>query len=322
VNISKLFSGTTANDIHFQVFLLDGIDRWNTERASAALDASVSKLRSFDAKLQDKVNSLTVSVLGAPMNANYKPPAAYTGELFGVEYLYTETGNVALITGNIEDEIEEGIIDEPTDDERNSSSQPILDLDPETSFACEAFHLPAEIEDRDSSSSDPDDDQTKSTDFKAIEGWDKVDQLAAVLIDAKGLSLTNAEAEHIIRLYEDLSDYDKRPLVYSRSLKSPKGRFARSKNQSGHVGQEAMKRCFVSAGSPSLPPSKSRVVEAICIRLFNVITGPKREPYVSRFTQVIQRYNEIRSRIAQSHLIGEKTGLVLYQINETTVTSW
>lgn len=85
-------TGTAANDIHFQAFLLDGIDRWNFSRASAAIDAPASRLRSFDSKLRNKIHRLTSDVLGKPLDSNYRTPAVHTGELFGVEYLYTEEG--------------------------------------------------------------------------------------------------------------------------------------------------------------------------------------------------------------------------------------
>lgn len=95
----------------------------------------------------------------------------------------------------------------------------------------------------------------------------------------------------------------------------------------GHLGQEATKRCFVSGGSPSLPPSKSRVVEAICVQLMNEITSPTRKSnkdseYVSRYGRVVQRYNEIKHYVSQSTVLMERTGITLFQINESTLSTW
>ncbi|KZS02025.1 Uncharacterized protein APZ42_001094, partial [Daphnia magna] len=134
------------------------------------------------------------------------------------------------------------------------------------------------------------------------------------------LSLTAEETETITRLYDDLSPFDKEPLKYFRTFRPVRGRFGRSKAATGHTGQEAMKRCFVSGGAPSLPPSKSRVVEAICIRLFNEITCAARDPYVSRYCLIIRRYNETRNRIMLNPALVERIGLTLFPINKTTLS--
>jgi hypothetical protein len=198
----------------------------------------------------------------------------------------------------------------------------VQSLDPELEFACDSFTEPAALSEADSESDHEEEDVQQATDFREIEGWDKVDQLASALLEPEGLCLTKTQSENIVKLYKSLSEYDKKPIIYSRVIKPARGRFGRSKNQSGHLGQEAMKRSFVSAGVPSLSPSKSRVVEAICIRLFNSITTCKRDPYVSRKAQIIKKYNEMRSQIGQSIIVMEETGLALYQINETTLGLW
>lgn len=73
-----------------------------------------------------------------------------------------------------------------------------------------------------------------------------MDRLARALLDLRGCVLTNAKADEIKRLYDDLSDYDKRPLTFQqRSVRQPRGRFSRSKtkeNRSGHVGVTQMER--------------------------------------------------------------------------------
>jgi hypothetical protein len=167
--------------------------------------------------------------------------------------------------------------------------------------------------------SDAEKDDHQSFDSKSIGGWNKVDNLAAALLENEGLSMSNKEVEKIVGLYQDLSDYEKKPLEYSRNFKPSHDRFGRSKT--GHVGLEAMKRCFISAGSPSLSPAKSRLVEAICLRLCNAITSAQKHPYVSRFALIIRRYNEVRTKIMKSP-VSEKTKMVLYQINETTLSLW
>jgi hypothetical protein len=314
------FIETAANDMHFQAFLFDGICRWNAARSSAALSDSVSKLRSFDVKLKDRLNSLSTSVLGQPIDRNFQPPANYTGELFGVEYLYNETGAIAEVI-DIDKEIEEGMdVQEDIYPEKPSSHE--KEFDPELKLACSTMTGPNESSDAVSSEKNVDEGDKCAVDSRSIEGWDKVDRLAENLLQLEGLSISNEQVENVIQHYDQLSQFDKDPLRYSRTIQPARGRFGKSKNSGGHVGQEAMKRCFVSGGSPSLPPSKSRVVEAICIRLFNKITSAAKDPYVSRYCLIIQKYNEIRNRIMLNPSIIGRTGLALFPINETTLSLW
>ena len=53
---------------------------------------STPALRTFDIRLHGRVNTLSQSLHGSPVFPHYLPSAAYTGELFGVEYLYAQCG--------------------------------------------------------------------------------------------------------------------------------------------------------------------------------------------------------------------------------------
>jgi hypothetical protein len=169
----------------------------------------------------------------------------------------------------------------------------------------------------------------EAVDASGIPGWDRVDDLAKALIGLEGLAIVNSEANEIERLYNRLVEYDKRPILFKpRPQRPSRGRFSRKK-QSGHMSVEAMKRCFLSAGSPASSPSASRLVEAICIRLCDKITQPTRNKlpsgrlvYVSRWKAILSEYNNIRARLLNSHALLERTGLTLYNINESTLTRW
>ena len=102
-HLVKFIPGTSANAVNFQAYLLDGITRWNGARTKAALSPadSAGDLRTFDYQLQAQVNSLSESVHNKKLLPSYQPPAQYTGEFFGVEYLYRQSGD-ELITGDID----------------------------------------------------------------------------------------------------------------------------------------------------------------------------------------------------------------------------
>ena len=75
-------------------------------------------------------------------------------------------------------------------------------------------------------------------------GWDKVDQLARVLLDVSGLAISNSQAAKIKECFDQLHEFDKKPLTFKQVAKRPqRGRFARTKSsRSGHIGVMAMKR--------------------------------------------------------------------------------
>ena len=83
-------------------------------------------------------------------------------------------------------------------------------------------------------------DETK--DARGIPGWDRVENLANVLAELDGLSVSNNKAQEIRELYNKLEDFDKQPITFKpRPVKPQRGRFGRTK-RSGHVTLEAMKR--------------------------------------------------------------------------------
>ena len=53
---SRFIPGTSANDVHYQAYLLEGLTRWNQARALAAIQHQQPQvLRTFDLRLADKV---------------------------------------------------------------------------------------------------------------------------------------------------------------------------------------------------------------------------------------------------------------------------
>ena len=56
LHIARFIPGTSASDLHYQAYLLEGLTRWNQSRAAAAVDTSSDVLRTFDSRLQQKVH--------------------------------------------------------------------------------------------------------------------------------------------------------------------------------------------------------------------------------------------------------------------------
>ena len=129
-HLVKLIPGTSANTVNFQAYLLDGITRWNAARSNAAITSSLGDLRTFDSQLQSQVNSLSESVLKKKVLLTYWPPAEYTVEFFGVEYLYRQSGR-EFMTGDIDliSQIDEGFEDFKEDESVEHLQIPSDDVD-------------------------------------------------------------------------------------------------------------------------------------------------------------------------------------------------
>ncbi len=327
--------GSSANESHLQAYLIEGLVRWNADRAADwNNDKTSSSLRTFDVETQSELNSLKEDLFGAPHDPSYCAPSSYTNELFGVDYLRAERNEGTLSTVDLE------ILEKKMDDEISRNDEPEPENSPAQAdleelevddFSFGAFIAP---DGDDSEDSGAEEEEMRlsylknTTDSRGIAGWGEIDELASFLVESEtGLAMEAVEAEEVVRLYNKLSDFDKTPLQFEFTAKPSTGRFARNKERSGgHIGVTAMKRAFVTAGVSSFPPSKSRLVEAIFIHLGIKITSHTRatrnENYISRATRIINQYTVIQKRVMQCPIIIEKTTIQLFSVNETHYVGW
>ena len=104
---------------------------------------------------------------------------------------------------------------------------------------------PLDSESEDDEEDESAEDEDEALDAHGIPGWDKVDALAEALLELRGLCVTNTQARKIQGLYEALTEFDKKPLVFKPRVhqKPLHGRFAKGKsNRVGHISVDAMKR--------------------------------------------------------------------------------
>ena len=94
ITLFSFILGTSASDIHFQAYLLDGLMRWNSDRASAAVSSTELGPESYNGLLIHAVNELSEDVLGKKVKPNVQNIGIYTGEMIGVEYLFNQTGEI------------------------------------------------------------------------------------------------------------------------------------------------------------------------------------------------------------------------------------
>ena len=63
LHLARFIPGTAASAVNFQAYLGDGIARWNTSQANAAIDCPQDSLRTFNVRLQHKVHVLQINHL-------------------------------------------------------------------------------------------------------------------------------------------------------------------------------------------------------------------------------------------------------------------
>ena len=73
--------GTQVNSLNYQLFLLEGLNRWNQDRGAAALSVKPPVLLSYSGDLVNNVNNNSLKVLGRKYIPSFHPPPHYTGKL-------------------------------------------------------------------------------------------------------------------------------------------------------------------------------------------------------------------------------------------------
>ncbi|KAF1384383.1 hypothetical protein PFLUV_G00118420 [Perca fluviatilis] len=91
-HLKRFIPGTSANALNFQLYLLEGLNRWNQDRGTAAVTSRPSSLLTYSGDVTQCVNSSSLKVFGRAFVPNFRPPSKYTGELLGVDYLLSQTG--------------------------------------------------------------------------------------------------------------------------------------------------------------------------------------------------------------------------------------
>ncbi|KAK9518579.1 hypothetical protein VZT92_023881 [Zoarces viviparus] len=94
-HLHRFIPGTSASAMNFQLYLLQGLTRWNEDRGRAAVEGGDSQQqRSYSSQDLDTVNQLAQHLYGTRLVDSFTRIREYTGELIGVNYLFSQTGQV------------------------------------------------------------------------------------------------------------------------------------------------------------------------------------------------------------------------------------
>ncbi|XP_043076711.1 uncharacterized protein si:ch73-112l6.1 [Puntigrus tetrazona] len=333
-HLNQFIPGTATNDLHFHVHLLEGVVRWNEARSVAVDEGS---------PLQHYINRLSLKFLGHKLVEVHNSLGEYTGELLGVEYLYSQTNRVLEVDYLMDpdapdgsDEHLEGELQcEDSDFDDLKSPQFLeLSLKPLQTIQYEAVHLQSTSSSLSTSQPDPivsstsgpikdepadqfmfqdvsrEDDNEKCMGPDGIPGYDRVINLANSLVELRNKGfVTQRKVDEIVALWDKLSEHDKGCVIHpARAEDSLCLHNSHSNN-------------FVTPRTDGL---KSRLVAAICLALSHMhpagqtIAGFR----VNRWAAILRDYNMIRDIIQDSPAISTRTQIQLLEINQRTLCQW
>ena len=79
LHLNRFIPGTAASDVHFQAYLLEGLVRWNSDRATAAVAGNSGDDGNYSDQLKAAVNRLSMKVFGNEPYGSFRPADKYTG---------------------------------------------------------------------------------------------------------------------------------------------------------------------------------------------------------------------------------------------------
>ncbi|XDV52295.1 hypothetical protein PO909_021038 [Leuciscus waleckii] len=78
MGVPLLDTGTSANTLNFQLYLLEGLNRWNQDRAAASISTKSSPLLTYAGQVVQSINTNSLNVFGEKLVPTFQPPAQYT----------------------------------------------------------------------------------------------------------------------------------------------------------------------------------------------------------------------------------------------------
>ena len=90
-----------ASDLHFQMYLLDGLARWNEDRAAAVRQTTGSSTPQlgYSALMKTALNTLGQKVVKHDIIGSVPAPMKYTGKLISKIFLLKPQQNDCMIDG-------------------------------------------------------------------------------------------------------------------------------------------------------------------------------------------------------------------------------
>ncbi|XP_067280313.1 uncharacterized protein [Pseudorasbora parva] len=319
-HLNHFIPGTCTNDLYFHVYLLEGVVQWNNAQSVAVDEGS---------PLLQYANCLSQKFLGSKLIEDHNCPGEYTGELIGVEYLYSQTNRVLEVDDIMDPDAPDGS-DAQLEGDLQYENSGFDDLkSPEfLEFSLKPLQYQAvQLQSLSSlSTSQPDpvvsstsgpikdepytadqftqvisqeDGNEKCMGPDGVSGYDHVIKLANSLVELRNHGfVTQQKVDEIVSLWNKLSEHDKGVVV--------------------HPTQPENKLCFNNSHTetfvtPCIDGLKSHIHPS-----GQTIAGVR----VNRWDAILRDYNMIRDIVRDSTALSTQTRLQLLEINQWALCQW
>ncbi|XP_068566861.1 uncharacterized protein [Cebidichthys violaceus] len=300
LHLNRFIPGTSASAVNFQLYLLEGMTRWNEDHRRASVEGGGSQDL-------DTINQLAQSLYGRRLVDSCTRIREYTGELIGVNYLFSQTGRVLQELPDDPDVPEEEAEEEEEDDDEDFVEQEEGVDEGFQEFLFDTEFLSDASQPRQPVKSEPADLQDTAeqecVDPDGSPGYQHVLNLAEYLVELRVAGrVTVVREAQILALWEKLPKGDKDPVNYSPRYRDQltQGRFS----------------------GPFTRPDANRLMEAICILLCRIhhqsrsLAGAR----ISRWSLILRSYCTIREGVLGNPTLRAK--LCLFEINQRMLIQW
>ncbi|XP_053730493.1 uncharacterized protein LOC128764613 [Synchiropus splendidus] len=338
LHLCRFIPGTSASDVHFQVYLLEGLARWNEDRGRASVEGgNKSALRCYNAQLVQSVNQVSQELMGKTLVEAYTAPTEYTGktdlspllsgELIGVEYLYSQTG--AVLQQDLGDPDEEESADEGFEQDGEEGLDDDDDEQPEE-ISLLKYHHSLLCQEREKTNTEMEQQEEQQQLEKVIvvgpdghPGYQHILALALALAMLRHRPfVSQKQANDIIALWQRLPDRDKQPVSFPPRHQD---RIIRGRFFGQATGTLMWLWAWRAWSGAAHSPNVSRLVEALMLELCRArddegatIAGVR----VQRWAGIIKDYKLIRENVLGCRTLMANTRIALYEVNQRTLSFW
>ena len=330
--LPKMIPGPHCGAEAYQVHLLSGIARWNSDReAQSVFGQKGRKYRHYNTQLVNRLNERHLRLYGEVRESNFCAPIPLGDELIGLEYLFSQSSddfNQEDYYHQIREKIQTD--DEPSDVIKDSETDNNGDNDDNEEDDGYLSDVPnisyiRLTEDDDEPSLDPSIEDVCGKNH--LPGFNHVEELARILVDValidkKRMILSQTERNDIIRAWNKLESHDKDVSQFASAYKSKWGYsyFGRTR---GDPDEAAIiqKQKFYKRYAPAhlIDEGKNRLVYCVISLLWLNKNCPKTSPSKHFITDTYQRLQKI---ITKFDPVISNLGIPLLKINTKCISQF
>lgn len=328
--LPSMIPGPHCAAVPFQVYLLAGIARWNSDRESDAVKGQKGrKHRTFQSPLIHRLNKRCEKLFDQVQEVNFRAPMPVGDELLGLEYLFSQSSSSFNVDGHYT-EAREVLQD---GDDNDEVTDVVEELDEDFGYksdAEETLPLIAGItltEETVSTERDPCMEDVCGPNH--LPGFQHVEELSRVLVDIgleEGrLSLNGDQRQRVLDAWNKLEIHDRQIETFDSLYSSRWGNtlFGRTKGDppdSTLVQKLKFGKRFAPANL--IDSRKNRLMYLVVKQLWLQPTSSSQTGISPRKRYITQVYQRLVQRITVEDPVLCKVGIPLMKINTKSVAEF